>query len=504
MISTISDLQDRDFPTMLNSNNKYEFLKLFTISGIPVYAPHSDSVTINPWSYSVRCILKWPYTIMSLVAIEKSKVVELVSDNNFNAIIPIFSQDASQVMAPLMGTRLHAMCATYAITKNPYIIDFDIHMAALGVTWIRILFENPTQPRPEFVRLRIAHIEATATSGYLHRPKTVIAEKEREILDLNKQVDKFTTEIEKQKNIINKIEIDNNEYEEELKTQVLYLGQLKECEDKIEEKDKQIKELDNRNIEKDKQLTEKDKQITELGNQIKQLNILINSNNTKIISKNIELNKNLQLCTTQLSEQKQEINRINEELTQSHRHINEKHQLEETYKNELEKCNYEKHELEKTYMKQKQAHQRQYEELLSLKTKELEKHRQEEETYKQLQDQMLNKYKEFLRQLQEPNYLAKMLVDELASMDLVKEKIIEQLADLYKYTKETNYEVIKLKVKNEDIKPINDTSSIVLEEKKEVEKEIEEDVIMLDEKKGTVEAEGTSQNIPLPKPFGNI
>ncbi|XP_069190896.1 repetitive organellar protein-like [Procambarus clarkii] len=321
--------------------------------------------------------------------------------------------------------------------------------------------------------------------------ETAIAEKEREILDLNKHVDKFTTEIEKQKNIINKIEIDNNEYAQELKTQVLYLGQLKECEDKIEEKDKQIKELDNRKIEKDKQLTEKDKQITELGNQIKQLYILTNSNNTEIKSKNVELKKKLQLCTTQLSEQTQKINRINEELTQSYRYItelksslndcesdkkikiditetckreinekqkqieflnlkrlNEKHQLEETYKNELEKCNYEKHELEKTYMKQleeqKQAHQRQYEELLSLKTKELEKHQQEEETYKQLQDQMLNKYKELLRQLQEPNYLAKMLADELASMDLVKEKIIEQLADLYKYTKETNYEVIKV------------------------------------------------------------
>ncbi|XP_069168735.1 putative leucine-rich repeat-containing protein DDB_G0290503 [Procambarus clarkii] len=278
--------------------------------------------------------------------------------------------------------------------------------------------------------------------------ETAIAEKEREILDLNKQVDKFTTEIEKQKNIINNLEIENNKYEEELKTQIFNLDQLNECEYKIEEKDKQIKELDNRDIEKDKQLTEKDKQITELDKQIKQLNILTNSNNTEIKSKNVELNKNLQLCTTQLSEQKQEINRINEELTQSYRHINEKHQLEETYKNELEKCNYEKHELEKTYMKQleeqKQAHQRQYEEeLLSLKTKELEKHQQEEETYKQLQDQMLNKYNELLRQLQEPNYLAKILVDELASMDLVQEKIIEQLVDLYKYIKETNYEVIK-------------------------------------------------------------
>ncbi|XP_069182176.1 putative leucine-rich repeat-containing protein DDB_G0290503 [Procambarus clarkii] len=246
--------------------------------------------------------------------------------------------------------------------------------------------------------------------------ETAIAEKERKIIDLNKQLDKFTTEIEKQKNIINKIEIENNEYEEELKTQVLYLGQLKECEDKIEKKDKQIKELDNRNIQKHKQLTEKDKQIPELGNQIEQLNILTNSNNTEIKSKNVELNKKLQLCTTQLSEQTQKINRINEELTQSYRHIaelnlkrqNEKHQLEETYKNELEKCNYEKHELEKTYMKQleeqKQAHHRQYEEeLLSLQTKELEKHQQEKETYKQLQGQMLNKYNKLLDNINTTN-----------------------------------------------------------------------------------------------------
>ncbi|XP_069182760.1 putative leucine-rich repeat-containing protein DDB_G0290503 [Procambarus clarkii] len=93
----------------------------------------------------------------------------------------------------------------------------------------------------------------------------------------------------KTKNMINKIEIENNKYEEELKTQVLYLGQLNKCEDKIEEKDKQIKELDNRNIEKDKQLTEKDKQITELEhnyyirqehtNRIAKLNEIINSSN---------------------------------------------------------------------------------------------------------------------------------------------------------------------------------------------------------------------------------
>lgn len=483
-------------------------------------------------------------------------------------------------------------------TRTIILLNKLFHLFDLSDRYIKLitktypLIKSQYQQKETIALLNKQYDECNMEKKFL---ETVIAEKEREILDLNKQVDKFTTEIEKQKNIINNLEIENNKYEEELKTQIFNLDQLNECEDKIEEKDKQIKELDNRNIEKDKQLTEKDKQITELDYQIKQLNILINSNNTEIKSKNVELNKNLQLCTTQLSEQKQEIKRINEELTQSYRHINEKHQLEETYKNELEKCNYEKHELEKTYMKQleeqKQAHQRQYKELLSLKTKELEKHQQAEETYKQLQDQMLNKYNELLanintinnsnntlfnnffkksilsndditecfsnilfinnsysseknklieeiiikiidhfntehknyiqqehinrmaklndiinnsnynnndlqpenianilftneeerglfnhilnsfktnitdeivekhkkelmpyvdlnvvlkRQLQEPNYLAKMLVDELASMDLVKEKIIEQLADLYKYTKETNYEVIKV------------------------------------------------------------
>nr|XP_045619447.1 uncharacterized protein LOC123771120 [Procambarus clarkii]XP_045619448.1 uncharacterized protein LOC123771120 [Procambarus clarkii]XP_045619449.1 uncharacterized protein LOC123771120 [Procambarus clarkii]XP_045619450.1 uncharacterized protein LOC123771120 [Procambarus clarkii] len=180
--STVSDLQDPDFPMMMDIKNKFEFLKQFTITGIPVSAPSRDSVTINPWSFGVRALLNEPYTIMSQVALEsiadqnsalgKSKDVQLKSDDSrtrFNAIIPVFPPAASKIMAPLMRTRLYAMCSTFAILKNPHIIDFNIHMAALGVTWVRILFEHPTQPRPEFVRLRVEHIEATA-AAYLNRP----------------------------------------------------------------------------------------------------------------------------------------------------------------------------------------------------------------------------------------------------------------------------------------------------------------------------------------------
>ncbi|XP_069961366.1 uncharacterized protein [Cherax quadricarinatus] len=171
--STVSDLQDPDFSTMM-SRSKYEFLKDFTISGIPVYAPSKDTVIINPWSFSVRSLLDEPYTVMSQVALESiadqnppdtSQEMQVKQDDiltRCNAIIPVFSPTAAKIMQPVVNTRLYSVCATYAILKNPHIIDFNIHMAALGVTWVRILYEYPTIPRPEFVRRRIESIEATA------------------------------------------------------------------------------------------------------------------------------------------------------------------------------------------------------------------------------------------------------------------------------------------------------------------------------------------------------
>lgn len=174
MTSTLSDLQDPDFGNLL-TENKFEFLKEFTITGIPVLAPTRDSTALNPWSFSVQGMLKSPYTIMSQVAMEsfadlkstrgEHKLVQLKDDDDntcYNAVVPVFSPTHAKVMQPIVRTRLYAMCVTFATLKNPHIIDFNIHMASLAVTWVFCLFENPSTPRPEHVQVRMESIDATA------------------------------------------------------------------------------------------------------------------------------------------------------------------------------------------------------------------------------------------------------------------------------------------------------------------------------------------------------
>lgn len=174
MASTVSDLQDSDFSELFQLG-KYEFLKLFTITGIPVFAPTRDSTTINPWSYTIEAMLNSPYTVMSQVALESfaeirpagklHKEVKIMldeADTRFNAIVPIFPANAAKTMAPFVHTRLFAMCVTFAVLKNPHVIDFNVHMAALGVTWVYILCKYPSHPRPAFMCTRLVNIEATA------------------------------------------------------------------------------------------------------------------------------------------------------------------------------------------------------------------------------------------------------------------------------------------------------------------------------------------------------
>ncbi|XP_066978694.1 uncharacterized protein [Macrobrachium rosenbergii] len=171
--STLTDLQDKDFPELLK-REKFEFLKSFTISGIAVHAPTRDSVTLNPWSYRIQRIVKAPYTIMSQVSMEtmdkdpKDKVNKTVhaeqndDSTSFNAIVPVFPPHIAKHLKPIIRSKIYAMCVTFATLKNPHIIDFNIHMATLAVTWVRYLFENPTLPRSEYVKAQMESIEATA------------------------------------------------------------------------------------------------------------------------------------------------------------------------------------------------------------------------------------------------------------------------------------------------------------------------------------------------------
>ncbi|XP_064107387.1 uncharacterized protein LOC135216184 [Macrobrachium nipponense] len=170
--STLTDLQDKDFPEILK-REKFEFLKKFTISGIAVYAPTRDSVTLNPWSYRIQRIVNAPYTIMSQVSMETlakdpkdtDKAVHAESNDDstsFNAIVPVFPPNIAKHLKPIVRSKIYAMCVTFATLKNPHIIDFNVHMATLAVTWVRYLFENPTLPRPEYVKAQMESIEATA------------------------------------------------------------------------------------------------------------------------------------------------------------------------------------------------------------------------------------------------------------------------------------------------------------------------------------------------------
>ncbi|CAL4124391.1 unnamed protein product, partial [Meganyctiphanes norvegica] len=180
-MSTLSDLKDEDLNRLLELG-KYNFLKTFNISGIPIYSPHRDSVVINPWIYSIRRILKHPI-VSHAVLEEKStsesnsickqhKGVKLQANDEetcCNAIIPVFPPTVATKMCFIMRTKIYAMCCSFAILNNPHMIDYDIHMATLGIVWVRILYENKEQPRPEYVQYRLKCIEATAAQ-YLDRP----------------------------------------------------------------------------------------------------------------------------------------------------------------------------------------------------------------------------------------------------------------------------------------------------------------------------------------------
>lgn len=181
--STLSDLQDSEFH-LLFDENKFEFLKSFTMSGIPIFAPVRDSSQINPWTLVIKNILVTPYAILSQQVLEISAFIDETSlgstdgdvviqkddeKTRFNAIIPVVPARAVEAMKPIILSNIYAMMATFAILKNPHIIDHNAHLAALGCAWMKMVKEFPVNNRPEFVRDRLANIEATA-SAYMNRP----------------------------------------------------------------------------------------------------------------------------------------------------------------------------------------------------------------------------------------------------------------------------------------------------------------------------------------------
>ncbi|KAK7080047.1 hypothetical protein SK128_018431, partial [Halocaridina rubra] len=181
--STLSDLQDPNFHLLL-LENKFELEKSFSISGIPIYAPIHDSSQINPWTLRIKNVLVTPYSILSQQVLEMSGSVDensvgssdgdiiLQQDNEktrFNAIVPIVPSRAIGVLKPLILSNIYAMMATFAILKNPHIIDYNAHIAALGCVWLKTVVQFPLSNRPEFAKDRLKNVVATS-SVYMGRP----------------------------------------------------------------------------------------------------------------------------------------------------------------------------------------------------------------------------------------------------------------------------------------------------------------------------------------------
>ncbi|KAK4301493.1 hypothetical protein Pmani_026271 [Petrolisthes manimaculis] len=176
MASTLLDLQDPDFLEVLNEYNKFELLKVFTMTGIPVYAPVRDSSQINPWTINIKHILVTPYAILSQIAIEscveecgkvgfedKDIIVDRNNENTrFNVIVPTIPAEATAVLKRLVRTNLYSLMATFCILKNPHIIDVNAHIAALGCTWVKSISHHPPENRPGYIKDRLRSLDATA------------------------------------------------------------------------------------------------------------------------------------------------------------------------------------------------------------------------------------------------------------------------------------------------------------------------------------------------------
>ncbi|XP_063886994.1 uncharacterized protein LOC135114818 isoform X2 [Scylla paramamosain] len=187
MTSTLSDLQDDEFLLMMKES-KYELLRNFTMTGIPAFAPVRDASQINVWTLTISHMLVTPYTILSQRAIEEKASIEgsdgvlgfinkdiLMKEDDeksrFNIIIPIVPAAASTALKRVVQSRLYAMMATFCILKNPHIIDYSAHLAALACAWVRSVSDHPLSNRPGYVADRLGNIVATAEL-YMER-KTV-------------------------------------------------------------------------------------------------------------------------------------------------------------------------------------------------------------------------------------------------------------------------------------------------------------------------------------------
>ncbi|KAB7495439.1 hypothetical protein Anas_06887 [Armadillidium nasatum] len=177
--SMIKDILDPSLSELLLEDN-LTFMTNFTVTGMPVLISFKNSSHISPWMLCVNQNSSGSSMVVSQNTLEftsecnssffntKSVRLEEGYEIKYNAVVPIISPKYSDVMKPLVRTTIFAMLCSFCIYGNPYITDYNAHIALLGCTWIKLLAKKHNSECSDNINQELESIYATATL-YLDR-----------------------------------------------------------------------------------------------------------------------------------------------------------------------------------------------------------------------------------------------------------------------------------------------------------------------------------------------
>ncbi|XP_018021043.1 uncharacterized protein LOC108677337 [Hyalella azteca] len=185
MCSFVGDLKDPDFLELLKEN-KTDFLKTMSFTGVPVFASHGYSRDNSPWTLNIKNICGNPYEVLAQRALQPTLDIPMDTSDDFelnllqdnpnsacNAVVPVIPAQHCQLLQRLVRSNVFSVGVTHCILRNSSIIDHSCHLAALGVVWFKTITDHPDQStRDHFITKRLADIEATARI-YLDEPDIV-------------------------------------------------------------------------------------------------------------------------------------------------------------------------------------------------------------------------------------------------------------------------------------------------------------------------------------------
>ena len=183
--NTLNIIRSEGFiDTLKNTTSKIEFLQNIGITGNGVLINITDAATINPWVTQIKDVGKY-CSVLSTTAIEdlidtESSNIHLTQTEKdsytvaiqtgggnlekINCVIPLFKKNISEILGPIIRSRLFQLICTYSIQKSPFTLNLNAHLGALSGLLGYIL----TQPKSEWREEIINKIKYT-TSVYLER-----------------------------------------------------------------------------------------------------------------------------------------------------------------------------------------------------------------------------------------------------------------------------------------------------------------------------------------------